>query len=60
MEKILMRKSYKGSDVLKIVDNAFTEVVQDFGKKFDDPYITAFLILIQAEVRRKLFEKEEK
>ena len=60
MEKILMRKSYKGSDVLKIVDNAITEVVQDFGKQHNDPYISAFLILIQAEFRRKLFEKEEK
>ena len=60
MEKILMRKSYKGSEVFKMVDNAITEVVQDFGKQLDDPYISAFLILIQAEVRRKLFEKEEK
>lgn len=46
MEKILMRKSYKGSDVFKMVDNAITEVVQDFGKQLDDPYISAFLILI--------------
>lgn len=60
MEKILMRKSYKGSDVFKMVEKTLKEVVQEFSSQMNDPYIHAFLILIEAEVRRKLFEKEEK
>ena len=60
MEKILMRKSYKGSDVFKMVEKTLKEVVQEFSSQMNDPYIHAFLILIEAEVRRKLFEKEGK
>lgn len=60
MEKILMRKSYKGSDVFKMVDKTLKEIVQEFSSQISDPYIHAFLILIEAGIRTKLFEKEEK
>ena len=58
MEKILMRKSYKGSEVFKMVDKTLKEIVQEFSSQINDPYIHAFLILIEAGVKNKLFDKE--